>query len=47
MNHLVEVAQHLGEVDPSRRAPDDGATEFRQLSLAFNTIADNLEDEKR
>jgi len=47
VSHLGEVAQHLGEGDLSRRAPDQGSAELRQLSSAFNTMADNLEDAER
>ncbi len=47
VSHLGEVAQHLGEGDLSRRAPDEGSAELRQLSSAFNTMADNLEDAER
>lgn len=47
VTHLSEVAQHLGEGDLSRRAPAEGAGELRQLSVAFNTMADNLEDAER
>ena len=47
VSHLGEVAQHLGQGDFSLRAPDEGAAELRQLSSAFNAMADNLEDAER
>ncbi len=44
---LGEAAQHLGRGDFSRRAPAEGASEIRQLALAFNSMAENLEDAER
>ena len=44
---LSEVAQELGRGDFSRRAPTEGAGELRQLSMAFNSMAANLEDAER
>ena len=44
---LGEAAQHLGRGDFSRRVPAEGASEFRQLALAFNSMAANLEDAER
>ncbi|MDA0265202.1 MAG: ATP-binding protein [Chloroflexi bacterium] len=41
---LGETAQHLGHGEFSRRAPDKGVTELRQLAWAFNSMASNLED---
>ena len=41
---LSETAQHLGRGDFSRRAPTEGSSELRQLALAFNSMAANLED---
>ena len=44
---LSVVAQELGKGDFSRRAPTEGAGELRQLSMAFNSMAANLEDAER
>ena len=44
---LGEAAQHLGRGDFSKRVPAEGASEFRQLALAFNSMAANLEDAER
>ena len=44
---LSEIAQELGRGDFSRRAPTEGAGELRQLSMAFNSMAANLEDAER
>ena len=44
---LGDAAQHLGRGDFSRRAPAEGASEIRQLALAFNSMAENLEDAER
>ena len=44
INSLSETAQHLGRGDFSRRAPTEGSSELRQLALAFNSMAANLED---
>ncbi|PKB71337.1 MAG: hypothetical protein BZY87_05640 [SAR202 cluster bacterium Io17-Chloro-G6] len=44
---LGEAAQHLGRGDFSRRVPAEGASEFRQLALTFNSMAANLEDAER
>ncbi len=44
---LSQVAQELGRGDFSRRAPTEGAGELRQLSMAFNSMAANLEDAER
>jgi signal transduction histidine kinase len=44
---LGEAAQHLGRGDFSRRAPTEGAGELKQLAVAFNTMAANLEDAER
>ena len=44
---LAEAAQHLGTEDFSRRVPAEGAGEFQQLALAFNSMAENLEDAQR
>lgn len=47
MKSLGEAARHLGRGDLSRRAPTEGASELRQLALAFNSMAANLEDAER
>jgi len=47
MKSLGQVAQHLGQGDFSRRATAEGTSEVRQLALAFNTMAANLEDGER
>ena len=44
---LGDAAQQLGRGDFSQRAPAEGATEIRQLALAFNSMAANLEDAER
>ena len=44
---LSEIAQELGRGDFSKRAPTEGAGELRQLSMAFNSMAANLEDAER
>ena len=44
---LGDAAQHLGRGDFSRRVPAEGASEFRQLAFAFNSMAANLEDAER
>ena len=44
---LGDAAQQLGRGDLSQRAPAEGATEIRQLALAFNSMAANLEDAER
>ena len=47
VTNLSVVAQDLGRGDFSRRAPTEGAWELRQLSVAFNSMAANLEDAER
>lgn len=47
VTNLSVVAQELGRGDFSRRAPTEGAGELRQLSIAFNSMAANLEDAER
>nr|MBC8281439.1 HAMP domain-containing protein [Chloroflexota bacterium] len=47
VTNLSDVAQHLGEGDFSRRAEPEGTNELRQLAVAFNSMATNLEDAER
>ena len=47
VTNLGEAAQHLGRGDFSRRVPAEGTSELRQLALAFNSMAANLEDAER
>ena len=47
VTNLSEIAQHLGEGDFTRRAPPEGSGELRQLAVAFNSMATNLEDVER
>ena len=44
---LSDAAEHLGRGDFSKRVPAEGASEFRQLAIAFNSMAGNLEDAER
>ena len=47
VKNLGEAAQQLGSGDFSRRVAPEGANEFRQLAVAFNTMAANLEDSEQ
>ena len=47
VTNLGEAAQHLGRGVFSRRVPAEGTSELRQLALAFNSMAANLEDAER
>lgn len=47
VKYLGATAQQLGSGDFSQRAPAEGANEIRQLAVAFNSMAANLEDAER
>jgi signal transduction histidine kinase len=47
VKNLGDAAQRLGQGDLTRRVQPEGAGEFQQLALAFNSMATNLEDAER